>query len=87
MKKRSILVAIMAIILIIIVIMVLRSEPYYTRKVTIVEVQNQEIVVEDGQGHQWCFGGKEYEVDQEITIVMHNNYTDSIYDDKIVKVK
>lgn len=87
MKKKNILIIIMAMILLIIVIIVLKSEPYYTRKVTIIEVQNQEIVVEDGQGHQWCFGGEEYEVDQEITIIMHNNYTDSIYDDKIVKVK
>lgn len=87
MKRTGILVVIMTIILLIIVVIALRSEPYYTRKVTVIEAQNQEVVVEDGQGHQWCFCGEGYEVDQKITIVMHNNYTDSIYDDKIVKVK
>ena len=62
-------------------------EHQYTRDVVVVDIQGQEVTVEDKQGNLWCFNGTDYTVDQKITVVMCDNYTSTIYDDEIVKVK
>lgn len=62
-------------------------ETHYTRDVVVVEVQDQEVTVEDKQGNLWCFNGTDYKVDQEITVVMYNNHTGTMYDDIIKGVK
>lgn len=62
-------------------------ETHYTRDVVVVEVQNQGVTVEDKQGNLWSFNGTDYTVDQEITVVMYDNHTGTMYDDEIVKVK
>lgn len=63
------------------------TEAHYTRDVTVVEVQDQEVTVEDKQGNLWCFNGTDYTVDQELVIVMYDNHTGTMYDDEIVKVR
>ena len=62
------------------------TEAHYSREVKVVEVQDQEVTVEDRQGHCWSFFGDGYTVDQEITVVMYDNHTSIITDDEIVRV-
>ena len=62
-------------------------EAHYTREVTVVSVQDNQVTVEDRQGRLWSFDGEGYEVDQEITVVMYDNHTSKITDDKIIKIK
>ena len=59
----------------------------YTREVTVTEIQDQEVTVVDVSGNEFCFYGTDYTVDQEITVVMTTNNTDSITDDKIIDVR
>lgn len=62
-------------------------ETHYTRDVVVVEVQGQEVTVEDKQGNFWSFKGTDYKVDQEITVVMYDNHTGTMYDDIIEGVR
>lgn len=62
-------------------------ETTYTRDAVVTDVNCIEITVEDGQGHRWSFIGDEYKVGQEITLVMNDNHTSVITDDRIVDVK
>ena len=62
-------------------------ETTYTRDVVVTDVDCIEVTVEDRQGHRWSFLGDEYKVGQEITVVMNDNHTSRITDDKIVGVK
>ena len=62
-------------------------EAHYTRDVTVVSVQSSQITVEDNQGYLWSFVGEGYEKGQELTVVMYDNHTSKIADDKIIKVK
>ena len=62
-------------------------ETTYTRDVVVTDVDCIEVTVEDKQGHRWSFIGDEYKVGQEITVVMNDNHTSIITDDRIVDVK
>ena len=62
-------------------------ETTYTRDVVVTDVDCIEIIVEDKQGHCWSFIGDDYTVGQEITVVMNDNHTSIITDDRIVDVK
>lgn len=62
-------------------------ETTYTRDVVVTDVNCIEVTVEDRQGHRWSFFGDEYKVGQEITVVMNDNHTSTITDDRIVDVK
>ena len=62
-------------------------ESTYTRDVVVTDVDCIEITVQDKQGHHWSFYGDEYKVGQEITVVMNDNHTSIITDDRIVDVK
>lgn len=62
-------------------------ENTYTRDVVVTEVQDQEVTVTDVSGNEFSFYGTDYTVDQEITVVMTTNNTDSITDDKIIDVR
>jgi hypothetical protein len=63
------------------------AETHYTRAVVVVDIQGQEVTVEDKQGNLWSFNGTDYKVDQEITVVMYDNHTGTMYDDVIEEVK
>ena len=75
------------IIVIIVISLFVMIENTYTREVTVTEVQDQEVTVTDVSGNEFSFYGTDYTVDQEITVVMTTNNTDSITDDKIIDVK
>ena len=62
-------------------------ESTYTRDVVVTDADCIEITVQDKQGHHWSFYGDEYKVGQEITVVMNDNHTSIITDDRIVDVK
>jgi hypothetical protein len=62
-------------------------ETTYTRDVVVTKVDCIEVTVQDKQGHHWSFYGDEYKVGQEITVVMDDNHTSIITDDRIVDVK
>ena len=63
-------------------------ETYYNRKGTVVEVQNDVIVVCDERMNVWEFEGDGFSVGETVIMKMFTNYTDNnIYDDEIVKVK
>ena len=62
-------------------------ESTYTRDVVVTKVDCIEVTVQDKQGHHWSFYGDDYTVGQEITVVMNDNHTSIITDDKIIDVK
>lgn len=62
-------------------------ESTYTRDVVVTKVDCTEVTVQDKQGHHWSFYGDDYTVGQEITVVMNDNHTSIITDDRIVDVK
>ena len=62
-------------------------ESTYTRDVVETKVDCIEVTVQDKQGHHWSFYGDDYTVGQEITVVMNDNHTSIITDDRIVDVK
>ena len=79
------------ILIVVAIIMVLSVvgmlETTYTRDVVVTDVDCIEVTVEDRQGHRWSFYGDDYTVGQEITVVMNDNHTSIITDDRIVDVK
>lgn len=63
-------------------------ENHYTRKATVIEVNDDLVVVEDNCGYLWEFYGSGYEVGQQVKMKMFTNYTDNtIFDDEIEKVE
>ena len=84
MIKKIVLVVVVAIVVIGLMGMI---ESTYTRDVVVTKVDCIEVTVQDKQGHHWSFYGDDYTVGQEITVVMNDQHTSSIYDDTIVDVK
>ena len=63
-------------------------DTHYTREATVVDVVSDEVVVIDEFGDEWSFIGDGYKVNDNITLVIHNNTTmDTIIDDKIIDIK
>lgn len=61
-------------------------EQNYTREVTVIDIDNGIVYVDDGR-HTWSYYGDGVETGQKITVLMNTNNTDSIVtDDTIVKV-
>lgn len=83
MIKRILLVV--AIIMMLSVVGMIEST--YTRDVVVTKVDCIEVTVQDKQGHHWSFYGDDYTVGQEIIVVMNDNHTSIITDDRIVGVK
>ena len=59
----------------------------YTREGVVVatHASNEEIVIVDTTGNEWCFYGVGYEVGDTVTMTMDNNNTDNIINDDIIK--
>ena len=59
----------------------------YTREGVIVatHASNEEVIVVDTTGNEWCFYGVGYEEDDTVTMTMDNNNTDNIINDDIIK--
>ena len=46
---------------------------------------NEEVIVVDTTGNEWCFYGVGYEEGDTVTMIMDNNNTDNIINDDIIK--
>ena len=46
---------------------------------------NEEVIVIDTTGNEWCFYGVGYEEGDTVTMIMDNNNTDNIINDDIIK--
>ena len=59
----------------------------YTREGVVVatHTSNEEVIVVDATGNEWCFYGIGYEESDTVTMTMDNNNTDNIINDDIIK--
>ena len=59
----------------------------YTREGVVIATyaSNEEVIVIDTTGNEWCFYGVGYEEGDTVTMTMDNNNTDNIIDDDIIK--
>lgn len=62
-------------------------ETTYTRNAVVVNVDNLEVTAEDKQGNLWVFIADGYSINDNVTLVMNDNHTTKITDDKIIKIK
>lgn len=62
-------------------------ETRYTREAVVVSYRADAVVVQCETGHEWGFIGTGYELGEKVTLVMDNNHTMSVEDDRIIKVK
>ena len=59
----------------------------YTREgiVIAIDTSNEEVIIVDTTGNEWCFYGVGYEKGDTVTMTMDNNNTDNINNDDISK--
>ena len=59
----------------------------YTREGVVVatHTSNEEVIIIDTTGNEWCFYGVGYEEGDTVTMTMDNNNTDNIINDDIIK--
>ena len=59
----------------------------YTREGVVVATCtfNEEVIIIDTTGNEWCFYGVGYEEGDTVTMTMDNNNTDNIINDDIIK--
>ena len=59
----------------------------YTREGIVVatHVSNEEVIIVDTTGNEWCFYGVGYEEGDTVTMTMDDNNTDNIINDDIIK--
>ena len=59
----------------------------YTREGVVIatHASNEEVIIVDTTGNEWCFYGVGYEEGDTVTMTMDNNNTDSIINDDIIK--
>ena len=59
----------------------------YTREGVVVatHASNEEVIVVDTTGNEWCFYGVGYEEGDTVIMIMDNNNTDNIINDDIIK--
>ena len=59
----------------------------YTREGVIVatHASNEEVIIVDATGNEWCFYGVGYEEGNTVTMIMDKNNTDNIINDDIIK--
>lgn len=62
-------------------------ETQYTREATVVSYRANAVVVQDEQGHEWGFIGTGYELGEKLVLVMDNNHTMQVEDDRIIRIK
>lgn len=62
-------------------------ESTYTREGVVVSIDHNTVTVQDAKGYQWDFEGTGYTLNQEITMVMNDNHTSTIFDDTVLRVK
>ena len=59
----------------------------YTREGVVVatHASNEEVIIVDTTGNEWCFYGVGYEEGDTVTMTIDNNNTDNIINDDIIK--
>ena len=59
----------------------------YTREGVVIatHASNEEVIIVDTTGNEWCFYGVGYEEGDTVTMTMDNNNTDNIINDDIIK--
>ena len=59
----------------------------YTREGVVVatHASNEEVIIVDTAGNEWCFYGVGYEEGDTVTMTIDNNNTDNIINDDIIK--
>ena len=59
----------------------------YTREGVVIatHASNEEVIVVDTTGNEWCFYGVGYEEGDTVTMTIDKNNTDSIINDDIIK--
>ena len=59
----------------------------YTREgvVMAIHASNEEVIIVDTTGNEWCFYGVGYEEGDTVTMTIDNNNTDNIINDDIIK--
>ena len=59
----------------------------YTREGVVVatHASNEEVIIVDTTGNEWCFYGVGYKEGDTVTMTMDNNNTDNIINDDIIK--
>ena len=59
----------------------------YTKEgvVIAIDTSNEEVIILDTIGNEWCFYGVGYEEGDTVTMTMDNNNTDNIINDDIIK--
>ena len=59
----------------------------YTREGVVVatHTSNEEVIIVDTTGNEWCFYGVGYDEGDTVTMTMDNNNTDIIINDDIIK--
>lgn len=62
-------------------------ETTYTRNAIVVNVDHLEVTAEDKEGNLWVFIGDDYSINDDVILIMNDNHTTKITDDKIIKVK
>ena len=53
--------------------------------VVAIHASNEEVIVVDTTGNEWCFYGVGYEEGDTVTMTMDSNNTDNIINDDIIK--
>ena len=59
----------------------------YTREGVVIatHASNEEVIIVDTTGNEWCFYGVGYEEGDTVTMTMDNNNTDNFINDDIIK--
>ena len=59
----------------------------YTREGVVIatHASNEEVIIVDTTGNEWCFYGVGYEEGDTVTMTIDNNDTDNIINDDIIK--
>ena len=60
-------------------------ETHYDRQGKVIQIEeNNSVIVEDNCGHIWAFESTDFNVGDNVVMIMHNNYTDNVVTDDII---
>lgn len=62
------------------------EEDHYTREATVTDINNEIIYVTDTKGYLWSFESSEFNIGDEVKMLMCANHTGDISDDIIEEV-
>ena len=58
----------------------------YFANATVVEIENDTVVFETEDGNVWAVEGNDFQVGDNVTVKFHNNGTDVIEDDVVLRI-